>query len=246
MDRLRHLGQAPGCDRLLGGAQAQADAKRHLLGGLGRLGHPEAHAERPGVQRSTQPHIGRQRPERDEDGNTTAPVVSMWADLPPLPDQFLEVDITFELEPHEAEFLVDRIRLTQPDSLLAVLSGDMGAQQEPVAPAVDAPTSYLDEPAVAVPQEAVGPRCQRRGQTLAGPTRLPVAGADGVPWSSRRGAAPRALLLGAVARDRSSSTAGCCHSGRGRCSARTPRNWKRRSGPGSKSGRRRLTATAGS
>lgn len=156
MDRLRHLGRRQGVIGYWAGRKLRRMPSDIYWGGLVAWGirrltlSAEEYAQHAA-------RIGRHRPERDDDGNTTAPVVSMWADLPPLPDQFLEVDITFELESHEAEFLVNRIRLTQPDSLLAVLSGDLGAQPEPVGPAVDAPTSSLDEPAVVVPREAVEP-----------------------------------------------------------------------------------------
>lgn len=62
------------------------------------------------------------RPERDDDGNAVMRSVSMWAELPPAPDDFLRADIDFDLGPGEAQVLVDHIRRNQPGSLLAVLS----------------------------------------------------------------------------------------------------------------------------
>ena len=47
----------------------------------------------------------------------------MWSVDPPVPDDFLQRDITFELDPEEAQFLADNIRRSHPDSLLAVLCG---------------------------------------------------------------------------------------------------------------------------
>lgn len=64
----------------------------------------------------------RLQPERDDDGNATQAPVSMWADVPPPPEKFLESNITFELEPEEAQALTDGIRRRHPDTLMAVLS----------------------------------------------------------------------------------------------------------------------------
>ncbi|MXW62599.1 MAG: hypothetical protein F4003_12575 [Acidimicrobiaceae bacterium] len=61
------------------------------------------------------------RPERDDDGNPAMRSVSMWAELPPAPDDFLRADLNFDLGPGEAQVLVDHIRRNHPGSLLAVL-----------------------------------------------------------------------------------------------------------------------------
>ena len=66
--------------------------------------------------------IGRLQPERDNDGNATEREVSMWAPIPPPPEDFLDADITFELHRDEAQVLVERIRQRHPNTLLAVLS----------------------------------------------------------------------------------------------------------------------------
>jgi len=64
----------------------------------------------------------RLRPERDDDGNATEAPVSMWAALPAPPENFLDSNITFELEPEEAQVLTDGIRRRHRDTLIAVLS----------------------------------------------------------------------------------------------------------------------------
>ncbi len=65
--------------------------------------------------------LGRTRPERDDDRNATTRNVSMWASLPPPPDDFLEAEITFDLTQEEAQVLVDYIRRHHEGTLLAVL-----------------------------------------------------------------------------------------------------------------------------
>ncbi|WP_419923470.1 DUF6361 family protein [Candidatus Poriferisodalis sp.] len=54
--------------------------------------------------------LGRFRPERDDDNNAAKRTVSMWAQLPPAPEDFLQGDITFDLGPDEAQVLADHIR----------------------------------------------------------------------------------------------------------------------------------------
>ena len=67
--------------------------------------------------------IGRLRPERDDDGETSRRVASMWAPHPHPPDDFLKSRITFDLNPEEAQVLVDNIRRHHTGTLLAVLCG---------------------------------------------------------------------------------------------------------------------------
>ena len=71
---------------------------------------------------------GRRRlqPERDDDGNATEAPVSIWAAIPPPPEKFLDRNLTFELEPEEAQVLTDGIRRRHPDTLIAVLSARPG------------------------------------------------------------------------------------------------------------------------
>lgn len=70
--------------------------------------------------------LGRHRPERDDDGGAAARAVSMWADLPPAPHDFLRADITFDLGPGEAQLLMDGIRRRHPGTLLAELCATPG------------------------------------------------------------------------------------------------------------------------
>lgn len=68
----------------------------------------------------------RLRIERDEDGNATEPSALMWASVPDEPPDFLDTDISFKLEPDEAQVLIDGIRRHHPDTLIAVLSAESG------------------------------------------------------------------------------------------------------------------------
>lgn len=61
---------------------------------------------------------------RDDDGNITGRAVAMWAELPDAPAGFLHDAIDFELTAREAEFLIDQIRRTHPDSVLSVFGGE--------------------------------------------------------------------------------------------------------------------------
>jgi hypothetical protein len=68
----------------------------------------------------------RRRIERDEDGNAIKPSAPMWAAIPPEPPRFLDHDLSFELEPAEAQVLAEGIRRCHPDTLIAVLSAEPG------------------------------------------------------------------------------------------------------------------------
>ena len=155
MDRLRHLGQRQGVIGYWAGRKLRRMPSDIYWRGLVAWGirKPDVSIAEYGRAAARGPG----RAELDDDGNATAQAESMWVGLPPTPDDFLKAPIGFEVQPEEAEFLVDRIRQSQPDSLLAVLSGDMGSRQEPVGPVVGAPTNHPDEPAVAVQPQAVGP-----------------------------------------------------------------------------------------
>ena len=97
--------------------------------------------------------LGRRQPERDDDGNATRRAISMWAAIPPPPDDFLQRDITFELCPDEAQVLVDCIRRHHPDTLLAVLCG-MPSVQVDVAYPWDLPTHGLPDRLIEVLRHA--------------------------------------------------------------------------------------------
>jgi hypothetical protein len=63
--------------------------------------------------------LGRYRPDRDDDGNITGSAMQMWAPMPDPPEDFLHAEIDFGLRLGEAELLVDHIRRSHPDSLIA-------------------------------------------------------------------------------------------------------------------------------
>lgn len=65
--------------------------------------------------------FGRRRTARDDDGNATDETHSMWAALPPPPDDFLHANIDFELQRNEAQALVENIRRNRPNTLMASL-----------------------------------------------------------------------------------------------------------------------------
>ncbi len=67
--------------------------------------------------------LGRNRPDRDDDGDTTVSTASMWAAIPSSPEDFLHADITFDLRRDEALVLVDHIRQKHRGTLLAFLCG---------------------------------------------------------------------------------------------------------------------------
>jgi hypothetical protein len=67
--------------------------------------------------------LGRNRPDRDDDGHTIVSTASMWAAIPSPPEDFLHADITFDLRRDEALVLVDHIRQKHPGTLLAFLCG---------------------------------------------------------------------------------------------------------------------------
>lgn len=68
----------------------------------------------------------RPRIQRDDDHNAIEPPAPMWADIPAAPADFLRSEITFKLEPEEAQVLTDGIRRRHPDTLIAVLSAAPG------------------------------------------------------------------------------------------------------------------------
>ena len=67
--------------------------------------------------------LGRNRPDRDDDGHTIVSTASMWAAIPSSPEDFLHADITFDLRRDEALVLVDHIRQKHRGTLLAFLCG---------------------------------------------------------------------------------------------------------------------------
>ena len=129
IDCLRHLGAG---QRVIG-FTAGRDLKRMpsdvYWGGLGSWGlrRLDLSIAEYGQRAAA---IGRLRPERDDDGEATRRAASMWAPLPQPPDDFLKSNITFDLDPEEAQVLVDHIRRHHPGTLLAVLCGMPSAAKD--------------------------------------------------------------------------------------------------------------------
>ena len=125
IDCLRPLGRNQGVIGFAAGRDLKRMPSETYWGGLGAWGirRLDLSLAEYGQRASA---LGRLRPERDDDGNATQSAVSMWADIPPAPDDFLDSKISFELQPDEAQILVDGIRRRHPDTLTAVLSAMPG------------------------------------------------------------------------------------------------------------------------
>lgn len=122
IDCLRHLGPGQGVIGYISGRDLKRMTSEAYWGGLGSWGLRQLDLSIAQYgQRAAA--IGRLRTERDDDGEVTRRVTSMWAPIPQAPEDFLKSDITFELRIEEAQVLVDQIRRYHPGSLLAVLCG---------------------------------------------------------------------------------------------------------------------------
>lgn len=119
IDCLRHLGRGQGVIGYQAGRNLKRMPSSIYWGALwdwGILRHPLTLGEyaRSGVA------LGGHRAARDDDGNLTDTTQSMWAPLPPPPENFLEANIGFDLRPEEAQVLVESIR-RKPETLLSSL-----------------------------------------------------------------------------------------------------------------------------
>ncbi len=122
IDRLRHLGQNQGVIGYSAGRSLKRMPSAVYWGGLGSWGVRRLDLSLTEYGKRAFA-VGRIRDERDDDGDVTKRPVSMWSASPPLPEDFLWEDLTFDLEREEAWFLADHIRRHHPDSLLAALCG---------------------------------------------------------------------------------------------------------------------------
>ena len=131
IERLRHLGANQGVIGFRAGRDLRRMPSDIYWGGLGSWGIRRL--DRTIAQDGQSASAPRSQLQRDDDGNATQRSVSMWAaGIPEPPEPFLwptrqpspppEGGIDFDLLPDEARFLTERIRHSQPDSLLAVLS----------------------------------------------------------------------------------------------------------------------------
>ena len=120
IDCLRHLGRNKGVIGYSAGRNLKRMPSDAYWGGLGTWGlrRLDLSIAEYGQRAAA---LGKARPERDDDRNAITRGVSMWAELPPAPDDFLHADITFDLGPVEAQVLVDHIRRNHNGTLLAVL-----------------------------------------------------------------------------------------------------------------------------
>ena len=146
IDCLRDLGANQGVIGYTAGRDLKRMPSEVYWGGLGAWGirRLDLSLGEYGKRAST---LGRVQHERDDDGNVTKQAMLMWPVDPPVPDDFLQRDIAFELDSDEAQFLADRIRRRHPDSLLAVLCG-MPNVADGVDYPWDLPTHELPAPLV--------------------------------------------------------------------------------------------------
>ena len=122
IDCLRHVGANQGVIGYTAGRDLKRMPSEVYWGGLGAWGirRLDLSLHEYGKRASTLGHV---RYERDDDGNVTRRSVLMWPVDPPVPDDLLQRELTFELDPEEAKLLADCIRRRHPHSLLAVLCG---------------------------------------------------------------------------------------------------------------------------
>ncbi|MYA25204.1 MAG: hypothetical protein F4091_06995 [Acidimicrobiales bacterium] len=120
IDCLRHLGRNEGVIGYTAGRNLKRMPSDAYWGGLWTWGlrRMDLSISEYGQRAAA---IGRHQPDRDDDKNAMTRAVSMWADLPPAPDDFLHAEITFDLTPDEAQLLIDHIRRRHVGTLLAVL-----------------------------------------------------------------------------------------------------------------------------
>ena len=122
IDCLRHLGPNQGVIGYAAGRELKRLPSKAYWAGLGSWGlrRLDLSLAEYGKRAAA---LGRLRPDRDDDGNSTKRAVSMWATMPEPPPDFTEAELTFDLRPEEAQLLVDHIRQRHPGTLLAVLCG---------------------------------------------------------------------------------------------------------------------------
>ena len=135
IDCLRPLGSNQGVIGFRVGRDLRRMPSDIYWGGLGSWGIRKL--DKSIAQDGQSASAPRSQLQRDDDGNATQRSVSMWAaGIPEPPEPFLwptkqpspppEGRIDFDLLPDEAQFLTERIRHSQPDSLIAVLSARPG------------------------------------------------------------------------------------------------------------------------
>ena len=116
IDCLRHLGANQGVIGYNAGRNLKRMPSEVYWGGLGAWGIRRLDLSLRDYWKRASALGRRVGHERDDDGNATRQSVLMWSADPPVPDNFLQHDISFELDPEEAQFLADSIRRRNPDS----------------------------------------------------------------------------------------------------------------------------------
>lgn len=152
IDCLRHLGPNQGVIGYAAGRDIKRLPSEAYWGGLGSWGlrRLDLSLAEYGKRAAA---LGRLRPDRDDDGNTTKRAVTMWVSMPDPPDAFLDAETNFDLLPDEARLLADHVRERHPGTLLAVMCGDPELAASAAFP-WDLPTAGLPGPLLEVLRHA--------------------------------------------------------------------------------------------
>lgn len=122
IERLAHLGSDQGVIGFVARANLKRMPTEAYWAGLGQWGlRRRDFTIRQYAQMSARPV--RVQAIRDDDNVALEEAVPLWIHLPSPPEGFLDEDLVFNLTVDEADFLLDRIRISDPDSLLARYAG---------------------------------------------------------------------------------------------------------------------------
>jgi hypothetical protein len=122
IERLAHLGADQGVIGFVARAKLKRMPTEAYWAGLGQWGIRSRDITiRQYAQMSARPE--RVQTIRDDDHVALEETVPLWSRLPSPPSGFLDEDLAFDLTADEADFLLDRIRISDPDSLLARYAG---------------------------------------------------------------------------------------------------------------------------
>ena len=118
IQRLRHLGPNKGVQGFDAGSSLRRMPSEAYWGGLRSWGIRRLDLSIRDYGRRIETFAGRSV-ERDDDGNPIGRATAMWSVGIPIPDDFLDVDETFDLSEREAGRIVDAITFRHPASLFA-------------------------------------------------------------------------------------------------------------------------------
>lgn len=122
IDCLRHLGPNQGVQGITAGAALQRMPSEAYWNGLFSWQIRRRDLSISDYGRSLA-HLAQSSLEVDDDGNPVVRRGGVWAPMPDPPDGFLTDEVTFDLTREEADVIVDFIRCSHPQSLLAVSTG---------------------------------------------------------------------------------------------------------------------------